>query len=88
MGKRVLVAATGSVATVKVPMLASELIDRGCEVRVVMSETARHFLSKEDLAVVLREARSGAGRPGRRKACTSRRMSGRPGRRWATPSFT
>lgn len=64
MGKRVLVAATGSVATVKVPMLASELIDRGCEVRVVMSETARHFLSREDLAVVLREARERCGQAG------------------------
>jgi phosphopantothenoylcysteine decarboxylase len=41
---RVLVGACGSVAAVKVPELVARLAQAGCEVRVVWTEHARHFL--------------------------------------------
>ncbi|QDZ24399.1 flavoprotein [Chloropicon primus] len=45
----VLVAATGSVASVKVPELVEEFVSRGNRVRVILSETACHFVTKQEL---------------------------------------
>ncbi len=50
---KVVIAATGSVATVKLPLLVDEVAkQRGggeCSVRVVMTKASRHFVSKEKL---------------------------------------
>jgi len=47
--KKVLIAATGSVATVKLPLLVDQVVALGHEVKVILSQTARHFCTKEEL---------------------------------------
>jgi len=45
----ILLAATGSVATVKVPVLVDEILSKGHRVKVVLSETACHFVSRDQI---------------------------------------
>ena len=54
---KVLLAATGSVATVKVPELTSLLLEQNHQVTVVLSPTACHFVSK----LKVQQAGSGSG---------------------------
>lgn len=44
-----MVGCCGSVATIKLPQLVAQLLDRGCEVEVVLTERARHFVSEQEL---------------------------------------
>lgn len=46
-GCNVLVGATGSVASVRVPRLLNLLLDAGASVRLVSTDRARHFLTRE-----------------------------------------
>ena len=46
---RVLLAASGSVAAIKVPELAQQLLSRGFEVTVVATAPAAHFFAPGDL---------------------------------------
>ena len=46
---RLLLAATGSVAAVKVPLLVSALVSAGVDVRLVVTKSACHFLDLEQL---------------------------------------
>mmetsp|Transcript_6569 Transcript_6569/g.13778 ORF Transcript_6569/g.13778 Transcript_6569/m.13778 type:complete len:204 (-) Transcript_6569:172-783(-) len=45
----VVIAATGSVATVKLPLLVDEVAKQRAGVKVVMTKASRHFVSKEKL---------------------------------------
>lgn len=47
--KKVLVGCTGSVATIKLPQLVEKLYQRDVEVRVVVTERAKHFLKEAEL---------------------------------------
>lgn len=47
--KKVLVGCCGSVATIKLPQLVEQLLLQECEVEVVLTEHAQHFVSKEEL---------------------------------------
>ncbi|OXU31487.1 phosphopantothenoylcysteine decarboxylase [Nasonia vitripennis] len=47
--KKVLVGCTGSVATIKLPQLVQKLWQRNIEVRVVVTERAKHFLKEAEL---------------------------------------
>ncbi|XP_014212278.1 phosphopantothenoylcysteine decarboxylase [Copidosoma floridanum] len=47
--KRVLIGCTGSVATIKVPQLVTKLIQRGADVRLVVTERSKHFLKEAEL---------------------------------------
>ena len=47
--RKVLIAATGSVATVKLPLLVDQVVALGHQVKVVLSQTACHFCSKQEL---------------------------------------
>eukprot|EP00727_Mastigamoeba_balamuthi_P012336 m51a1_g7725 putative phosphopantothenoylcysteine decarboxylase (183) ;mRNA; f:152878-153689 len=46
---RVLVGLTGSVAAIRAPRIAKELLARGCEVRLVTTHSALHFFRAEEL---------------------------------------
>jgi len=45
-GKNVLVAATGSVAAIKLPLIVSALLAHGLNVRVITTQHARHFIDE------------------------------------------
>ncbi|KAL7289644.1 hypothetical protein TKK_0016374 [Trichogramma kaykai] len=47
--RRVLLGCTGSVATIKLPQLVKELVGWNCEVRIVVTERAKHFLKEKEL---------------------------------------
>lgn len=47
--KRVLIGCTGSVATIKLPLLVDKLLKNNIEVRVVVTERAKHFLKEAEL---------------------------------------
>lgn len=47
--KKVLLGCTGSVATIKLPELVQKLLDRDMEVRVVVTERAKHFIKDVNL---------------------------------------
>lgn len=47
--KKVLLGCTGSVATIKLPELVQKLLDRNMEVRVVVTERAKHFIKDVNL---------------------------------------
>jgi phosphopantothenoylcysteine decarboxylase/phosphopantothenate--cysteine ligase len=49
---RVLVIITGGIAAIKAPEVIRELIDRGFEVKAVMTGTASHFIGKQAIASV------------------------------------
>ena len=51
-GRRVLVGVTGGIAAYKSPELVRRLKERGCEVRVVMSEAAKAFITPLTLQAV------------------------------------
>ncbi len=53
-GRRVLVAASGSIAAVKTPLLISSLIKAGAEVRCVITSSASHLVSPLSLATLSR----------------------------------
>lgn len=53
-GKHILVGVTGGIAAYKTPMLIREFIRRGAEVKVVMTPTARQFVTPLTLATVSR----------------------------------
>lgn len=44
-GKKLLIGITGSIAAYKIPILIRELLRRGSEVRVVMTQAAKEFVS-------------------------------------------
>ncbi|MCC7443267.1 MAG: bifunctional phosphopantothenoylcysteine decarboxylase/phosphopantothenate--cysteine ligase CoaBC [Saprospiraceae bacterium] len=44
-GKKIILAVTGSIAAYKSALLCRELIKAGCEVKVVMTDAAQHFVS-------------------------------------------
>lgn len=54
-GKRVLVAITGSIAAVKLPQLVSALVQRGAEVRCVLTPSAAQLVSPVALASLSRQ---------------------------------
>lgn len=47
--KKVLIGCTGSVATIKLPLLIEKLCHSNLEIRVVVTEKAKHFLKEADL---------------------------------------
>lgn len=47
--KKVLVGCTGSVATIKLPQIVQKLWDYNYDVRVVVTERAKHFLKEAEL---------------------------------------
>ncbi|EFN85108.1 Phosphopantothenoylcysteine decarboxylase [Harpegnathos saltator] len=47
--RKVLLGCTGSVATIKLPELVQKLLDKDMEVRVVVTERAKHFIKDVDL---------------------------------------
>ena len=53
-GKKILVAASGSIAAVKTPILVSRLIKRGAEVRCVITPSAARLVSPLSLATLSR----------------------------------
>jgi len=60
------IAATGSVATVKLPLLVDEVAKQRAGVKVVMTKASRHFVSKEKLVEMcsIRENEVGTTNPG------------------------
>ena len=53
-GARILVGVSGSIAAVKIPLLVSALIQRGAEVRCVLTESAARLVSPVSLACLSR----------------------------------
>lgn len=51
-GKKILLGVSGGIAAYKIPLLVRLLVKQGAEVRVVMTDSAAHFVTKETLAVV------------------------------------
>lgn len=47
--KKLLIGCTGSVATIKLPTLAEKFWEQNFEVRVVVTERAKHFFKESDL---------------------------------------
>lgn len=47
-GKNILVGASGSVASIRVPRLLTQLLQQGAQVRLVVTECAEHFVSVEE----------------------------------------
>lgn len=47
--KRVLIGCTGSVATIKLPQLVQKLWQNNLEVRIVVTEKAKHFMKEAEL---------------------------------------
>ena len=54
-GRRVLVAASGSIAAVKTPLLVSALVQAGAQVRCVLTESAARLVSPVALATLSRQ---------------------------------
>jgi len=52
--KKVLIGCCGSVATIKLPILVDKLTARGCEVRVVLTQRACHFVSLQEVSSLAR----------------------------------
>ena len=53
-GRKILLAATGGIAAYKTPLVLRELIKRGADVRVVMTEAAHQFVAPATLEVLSR----------------------------------
>lgn len=53
---KVLVGCTGSVASLKLPLLVSALREQGCEVKVVVTQSAQHFIPTSPHVDVLTDA--------------------------------
>jgi phosphopantothenoylcysteine decarboxylase/phosphopantothenate--cysteine ligase len=51
-GRRVVLGVSGGVAAYKAAYLARRLIERGAEVRVVMTESAHHFIGHQTMAAI------------------------------------
>ena len=51
-GRRIVLGITGGVAAYKAAYLARRLIERGAEVRVVMTESATRFIGEATLAAI------------------------------------
>lgn len=49
-GKKILVGVTGSISAYKIPLLVRELVKAGAEVKVLMTGSARYFVTKEVLS--------------------------------------
>lgn len=54
-GRRILVAISGSIAAVKLPLLVSALVQRGAQVRCVLTPSAARLVSAEALACLSRQ---------------------------------
>lgn len=52
--KKVLIGCCGSVATIKLPLLASSFLKNGCEVEVVMTQHACHFAPPKDVTSIVK----------------------------------
>lgn len=52
--RKVLIGCCGSVATIKLPLLASSFLKNGCEVKVVMTEHACHFTPPKDVTSIVK----------------------------------
>ncbi|XP_046680025.1 phosphopantothenoylcysteine decarboxylase-like [Homalodisca vitripennis] len=52
--KKVLVGCCGSVATIKLPVLINSFLDRNCEVEVVMTQHALHFVSLAEISPLVK----------------------------------
>lgn len=65
---KVLLGVTGSVAAVRAPLLVSELIGAGCEVRVVATDSAMYFFDPTELppGVLIRDSDEWSGERYRR----------------------
>lgn len=48
--RKVLIGCCGSVATIKLPLLINCFKDNNCEVEVVLTQHARHFVSLPDIS--------------------------------------
>nr|CAD7590932.1 unnamed protein product [Timema genevievae] len=46
--KRVLIGCTGSVAAIKTAMIGADLLRQGVDVRIILTESARHFFRRDD----------------------------------------
>lgn len=53
-GRRVLIAVTGGIAAYKTPFVVRELIKLGADVRVVMTENAQNFVTRQTLSILSR----------------------------------
>ena len=53
-GRRILIAVTGGIAAYKTPFVVRELIKLGADVRVVMTENAQNFVTRQTLSVLSR----------------------------------
>jgi len=53
-GRRILIAVSGGIAAYKTPFVVRELIKRGAEVRVVITENAQHFVTPQTLSILSR----------------------------------
>ena len=53
-GRRILIAVSGGIAAYKTPFVVRELIKRGAEVRVVITENAQHFVTAQTLSILSR----------------------------------
>ena len=54
-GRRILIAASGSIAAVKTPILVSALIQAGAEVKCVLTPSAAKLISPISLATLSRQ---------------------------------
>lgn len=52
--KKVLIGCCGSVATIKLPLLANSFLKNGCEVEVVMTKHACHFAPPKDVTPIVK----------------------------------
>uniref|UniRef100_A0A1B6KSL7 Phosphopantothenoylcysteine decarboxylase n=1 Tax=Graphocephala atropunctata TaxID=36148 RepID=A0A1B6KSL7_9HEMI len=52
--KKVLVGCCGSVATIKLPLLVNNLLEKNCEVNVIMTQHARHFVSAAEVSSLVK----------------------------------
>lgn len=51
-GKKVLIGVSGSIAAYKIPLLVRQLVKEGAEVKVIMTEAAKSFVSKLTLSTL------------------------------------
>ena len=51
-GRRILIAVSGGIAAYKTPFVIRELIKRGAEVRVIVTENAQRFVTPQTLSTV------------------------------------
>lgn len=77
-GKRIVLGVSGGIAAYKAPELVRRLRDRGAEVRVVMTDAAKAFITPLSLQAVSGYPVSAGSSPGPRPAVPQR-----PGKWWS-----